>query len=134
MSAERLEPKFVKYLPAVLDDGILYISLEYATASHLCVCGCGDRVVTPLGTADWILTFDGTVTLSPSVGNGQLACRSHYLIRRNDVRWCRPMTRWAAQVVHTADTVQRTKTYGDSAGVPVLVRARRWVQGVLSRF
>jgi Family of unknown function (DUF6527) len=42
--------------------------------------------MTPLTPTDWKMTFDGeTVSLSPSVGNWQLACRSHYIVRRGQI-------------------------------------------------
>jgi hypothetical protein len=124
---------FVEFIPTDLDDGLLYVSMQYATASHRCACGCGVRVVTPLGTADWVLTFNGRVSLSPSVGNGQYKCGSHYLIRNNRVVWCRPMTRSAALAIHKIDNAQRAETYG---GVPrpcALRRLGRWLRRVLAR-
>lgn len=133
MKCEELEPVFVEYVPTDLDDGLLYVSMEYATASHRCACGCGVRVVTPLGPADWILTFDGRVTLSPSVGNGQFECGSHYLIRQNRVVWCRPMTRGAALATHKLDTAQRAQTYGDVPRAGVLTRLSRWLRRFLGR-
>lgn len=132
MKSEELEPVFVEYVPMDLDGGILYVSMEYATASHQCACGCGVRIVTPLGPADWILTFDGQVTLSPSVGNGQFPCGSHYLIRKNRVVWCKPMTRSAALATHTLDTAQRAQTYGDVAPrAGVLRKLSRWLRRLL---
>ena len=92
MKQRSFDPSFVSYLPAQLDEGVLYVSLEHATSSHLCACGCGERVVTPLGRSGWQLYFDGTVTLQPSIGNGQFKCRSHYFIRQNRVIWSYPMT------------------------------------------
>lgn len=78
----RLEHRFVRHIPDTLESGLLYISMEYATASHLCCCGCGEEVVTPFSPAQWKLTFDGeAVSLHPSVGNWLLRCRSHYVIR-----------------------------------------------------
>jgi hypothetical protein len=63
--------------------GVLYVSPGYATVTHLCCCGCGAEVVTPLSPTDWKLTFDGVaISLSPSVGNWSLPCRSHYFIDR----------------------------------------------------
>lgn len=133
MRSEELEPVFVEYVPTELDDGLLYVSMEYATASHRCACGCGVRVVTPLGPADWILTFDGRVTLSPSVGNGQFPCGSHYLIRQNRVVWCRPMARVAAIATHQRDTAQRAQTYGDVPPLGVLTKLSRWLRRFLGR-
>jgi hypothetical protein len=83
---------FREYIPPDLDDGILYISMDYATAVHLCACGCRSKVVTPFSPADWQLAFDGTVTLRPSIGNGQLPCRSHYYIHQDHIHWVRKMS------------------------------------------
>ena len=83
---KRLEQRFVERIPRVLEPGILYISMEYATAAHSCACGCGEEVMTPFTPTDWKMTFDGeTVSLRPSIGNWQLACRSHYVIDRGVV-------------------------------------------------
>jgi hypothetical protein len=98
-----LRPAFSEYIPADPDDGTLYISMDYATAVHLCACGCRSKVVTPLGPADWQLVFDGTVTLTPSIGNGQLSCRSHYYIHHDQIRWARPMSSGATNEASQRD-------------------------------
>lgn len=86
MRYQRLDHRFVTHIPRAVEPGILYISLEYATAVHSCCCGCGEEVVTPLTPTDWKLIFDGeTVSLWPSIGNWSYACRSHYVIERNQV-------------------------------------------------
>ena len=91
---ESLEHRFVALIPADLDPGVLYVTMEYATAVHSCACGCGGRVVTPFTPRDWELRFDGeTVSLSPSIGNWSFACQSHYWIRRNRIEWA---PRWSA--------------------------------------
>ncbi len=78
----------VKYLPQELLTGVLYVSNEYALAGHLCACGCGNKVITPLGPVEWTLTErNGRPTLRPSIGNWQLACRSHYLITEGRIQW-----------------------------------------------
>lgn len=87
MKAQVLTPVFIEYIPAELEPGHLYVSMQFETAVHLCACGCRSKVVTPFGLRDWILTFDGTVSLRPSVGNGQQHCRSHYNIRNNRIDW-----------------------------------------------
>jgi hypothetical protein len=91
MRLPRVEPTFVTYVPRDLEDGHLYISMEYATAVHLCACGCGAKTITPLSTDGWTLTFNGTVTLRPSVGNGQAPCRSHYLVIDDKIHWLPPI-------------------------------------------
>lgn len=78
--------KFVEFIPDILETGILYITVEYKSAVHLCACGCGNKVVTPITPTDWKLTYDGkSITLSPSIGNWNFECRSHYWIRKSKV-------------------------------------------------
>lgn len=84
MKHARLEHKFVHYIPERLDPGVLYISMDFTTAAHSCCCGCGEQVVTPFTPHDWQMTFDGeTVSIWPSIGNWDYACRSHYVIKRS---------------------------------------------------
>lgn len=88
---------FVGTMPDRLAEGALYVSVEFCTAIHLCACGCGSRVVTPLTPAGWALIFDGeTVSLYPSIGNWNLPCRSHYWIERNRVKVAR---RWSEREI-----------------------------------
>ena len=85
-----LKHEFVEYIPTKLEEGTLYVSVAFATAAHLCCCGCGHEVVTPLSPTDWELTFNGdSVSLKPSIGNWSFKCRSHYWIRWNRVQWAR---------------------------------------------
>jgi hypothetical protein len=63
------------------------VSATYSTAAHLCCCGCREEVITPLSRAQWVLTFDGKVSLRPSIGTWALPCRSHYVIDRGHARW-----------------------------------------------
>lgn len=86
MRHRTLEHHFVRNVPRELDPGVLYISMDYATAVHSCCCGCGERVVTPFTPTDWSMTFDGeSISLNPSVGNWNQKCRSHYVIQRSRV-------------------------------------------------
>ncbi|WP_254508153.1 DUF6527 family protein [Anatilimnocola floriformis] len=87
MRHKLLEHRFIENIPETMEPGVLYVSMEYGTASHLCCCGCGSEVVTPFTPTDWKLTYDGeTVSLWPSIGNWTLPCRSHYVIDRGRVR------------------------------------------------
>lgn len=89
----KLSHVFVEFIPKELDDGVIYISERFRTASHLCCCGCGQRVVTPLNPAKWRLVDHGdSISLSPSIGLGTLACRSHYWIRHSRIDWYPEMT------------------------------------------
>jgi hypothetical protein len=81
--------EFVELIPRELELGVLYVSLRYRTATHLCPSGCNQEVMTPLGRDDWTLSFDGTVSLYPSVGSWGLPCRSHYWIKRDEIVWAR---------------------------------------------
>ena len=82
--------EFVEYIPEEINDRILYISIPYGTVVHKCACGCGEEVVTPLGPAEWKLTYDGkTISLHPSIGNWNFDCKSHYWISEGEVRWAK---------------------------------------------
>ncbi len=101
----RLEPEFVEEIPQVLEPGRLYISIAYATAQHLCCCGCDSEVVTPLHPARWSLIYDGeTVSLSPSVGSWNLPCGSHYIISKSKVRWAE---KWSARRIEAGQERDR---------------------------
>src|SRR5690242_6339020 len=83
-----IKHRFVEFIPEELDESTLYVSMRFATLSHLCACGCKSKVVTPLKPTDWKLTFDGkTITLYPSIGNWSFPCRSHYWIKNSWVQW-----------------------------------------------
>ena len=97
----KLSHKFVDLVPNALDEGVLYVCIKYKTVSHLCCCGCGHEVVTPLAPTFWKLTFDGdTVSLSPSVGNWEFPCRSHYWVRENRMEWSDD---WTEEQIAAAD-------------------------------
>lgn len=89
----QIKPEFVDFIPETLEPGVLYVSKRYSTASHLCCCGCGLEVVTPLNPAKWrLLESNGAVSLNPSVGNWSFPCRSHYWINGNRVQWAGAMS------------------------------------------
>lgn len=85
---EQIKAEFVEFIPQHLEPGVIYISRRFSTASHLCCCGCGLRVVTPLNPAKWRLTeADGKVSLYPSIGNLSFPCKSHYWISEGQIEW-----------------------------------------------
>lgn len=78
----------VRFMPSEFSAGILYVSLEFGVAIHLCPCGCNSKIVTPIGPTDWKFTeYENKPTLYPSIGNWQLPCRSHYWISAGEIDW-----------------------------------------------
>lgn len=110
MKLDAVEPRYVEFVPKVLEPGVLYISEKYKTASHLCACGCGEKVVTPLSPVEWQLrNDDGFVSLHPSIGNWNYACRSHYWIRRNRIAWSGGMTQQQIARVQARDRADKAR-------------------------
>jgi hypothetical protein len=105
MQQSSLRPEFVEFIPERLFEGFLYISKRYRTASHLCCCGCGLEVVTPLNPAKWQLIEhpDGKVSLRPSIGNWSSACKSHYFMTKNSIQWAGSMSPEEVEAVRAAD-------------------------------
>lgn len=89
--------ELVHFLPTELTPGVFYVSEEYGIAVHLCPCGCGSKIRTPLGITDWVLmkTKNGP-TLFPSIGNWQLPCQSHYWITDGTIVWAK---KWTTQQI-----------------------------------
>jgi hypothetical protein len=115
MRRSQLRPEFVDYIPDVVIDGVLYVSVRFATASHRCACGCGELVVTPIRPTDWRLTWDGeTVSLYPSIGNWSLGCRSHYWIRENRVVWASDWSDRQIRGARTRDAREKARYFGSS--------------------
>lgn len=119
----RVEHRFVDSFPAPLEAGVLYVSVRFRTAAHLCACGCGNKVVTPLSPAGWSMRFDGdAVTLDPSIGSSRLPCRSHYFIRGNRIVWCHAMTDELIAKARKTDAIARTRYYGEEPGAAPVKR------------
>ena len=99
-----LKPLFVETIPRLseLEKGTLYVSMRFATLSHLCPCECGRLVDVTLDPATRSLTYDGEyLTLRPSIGV-KFPCRSHYSIIRNAIIWYPPISesegRWYKRI------------------------------------
>lgn len=112
MRINQLKVQFTEYIPDKLQDATLYISMEYATASHNCACGCGKEVVTPFTPTDWKLTYDGeSVSLSPSIGNWSYPCRAHYFIQHNRIVWAANMSQEAIAAGRCIDRARKERQY-----------------------
>lgn len=90
MKINELKLMYTTHIPERdrMETGVLYISEKYETAIHLCACGCGEQVVTPLddGTKHWQKTGTrDSVTLRPSIGNPW--CKAHYYVTENKIDW-----------------------------------------------
>jgi hypothetical protein len=134
MRAQTLCPIFIDSIPAGLEPGNLYVSMRYETAVHLCACGCKTKVVTPFGPQDWAITFDGTVSLRPSIGNGQLACRSHYYVHKDRIDWLRPISMKATQSATARDRAAHSQLPTPSVSATWWRRAwARILRGAQSR-
>lgn len=80
-----IEPVFVEFIPKELEERKVYISEEYEVSVHNCLCGCGNKTVLPFGKDGWklIKESNGEISFTPSVGNFQFPCKSHYIITKN---------------------------------------------------
>lgn len=93
MRIRTVKPEFVDSVPTELKAGVAYVSLKNKTVLHLCCCGCGEEVETPLSPAEWSFAYDGEdLSLHPSIGNWALPCKSHYWITAGRIRWARAWT------------------------------------------
>lgn len=132
----KIKHKFVEFIPKEREEGVLYVSIPYATAVHNCFCGCGLKVVTPISPVGWQLTFDGeTVTLFPSVGSWSFPCRSHYFIRRNTVVWGENMSHYEIERGRARDQKARDQHLGKHPIEPKEARKkkRRFWDGLKGR-
>jgi hypothetical protein len=125
MTFTSVVPEFVTSFPEELKPGVLYISTEFSTAAHACACGCGREVITPISPAQWVLTFDGSVSLRPSIGNWASPCRSHYIIDHGAIRWARGFTR--EEVQRNRESDHRILDQANHARDGWWSRLRRWL-------
>lgn len=110
MRKSRFPPEFVEFMPDEVQGGVLYVSMIHAIALHRCACGCGREVVTPLSPTGWQLYFDGkSITLTPSIGNWEFPCRSHYWIRSGSVCWAEDMPQWRIDQNRARDKMDKER-------------------------
>lgn len=116
----------VQYMPKEIKPGILYVSEEFDIAVHLCPCGCGSKVKTPLGPTEWSVkeTINGP-SLWPSVGNWQQACQSHYWIDQGKIIWA---DKWTPEQIEVGrrNEEERRRLYYDALD--------RKQSGIIQRF
>lgn len=104
---------FVDAMPDKLDEGVLYVCVQYATAAHNCFCGCGHEVVTPIHPTKWKLSFNGVnVSLYPSIGSWSLPCKSHYWLQDGQIMWAESWADDKIQMARAHDNAAQDSYYG----------------------
>lgn len=145
MRHDHLQHQFVEYIPEQLEEGVLYISIEYMTVTHLCCCGCRQEVSTTISPTDWRLIYDGkTVSLEPSIGSWSLPCRSHYFITRNLVVWARNWSEAEIDAGRRYDVARKSQhRTSESCEMPMTVtdlpqqfkaKKKGWIRSWLKRW
>ena len=72
-----------------MKEGVIYVSIEYRVSIHKCLCGCGQKTVLILNENgdndgwDLIKNTNDKYSFTPSIGNFQIPCKSHYIITNN---------------------------------------------------
>lgn len=108
----RFRHEVVGSIPEVLKPNTLYVTTDADVAGHLCACGCGREVITPLSPTDWSVSFDRQgATLYPSIGNWAFPCRSHYFISNGGVVWARNMSDKAIAQGRRRDKARKQRYY-----------------------
>ncbi len=125
----------VEFIPKALEPGVLYVADEFDVAAHLCACGCGTKVTTPLGPAEWSVSEKNCLpTLDPSVGNWQLPCRSHYFIIAGKTRWAAQWSEAQIKAGRRAEETRRATYYASRAAErPLWARFWKWLRGLFSK-
>lgn len=121
----------VRFIPKSLEPGVLYVSEEFEAAVHLCACGCGHKVSTPLGPAEWSFrdSPDGP-SLVPSIGNWEFPCKSHYWIQGGRVIWSETWTPERVETARHAEEERRRAHYDQlqRSREGFLRRLWRWIK------
>lgn len=109
---KNIKHEFVEFIPKEIGDETIYISIQFATATHKCCCGCSSEVVTPFTPTDWQFSFDGeSVSIYPSIGNWSFKCRSHYWIRNNKIIWAGQWSDKEIRVNRNYDTAMKNRFF-----------------------
>lgn len=119
---KNFELRKTQYMPTQLEPGILYVAEEFKAAAHLCACGCGSTVRTPLNR--WTLVETDGPSLDPSIGNWQEPCQSHYWIKRGRVTWAR---KWSLDEIEVGRLEEQARLNSHYNALEDPAR-RRWLR------
>jgi len=81
------------------EKNVLYVCESGNLSWHICPCDqtdmikekCPGRIVRTRLDSDWTFTFDGDIpTISPSISNVSLPCKSHYVLTAGELRFLPP--------------------------------------------
>ena len=138
MKIRAIAPEFVDEIPGTLEGGTLYVCCRYRAVAHLCACGCGTVISTPLHPTQWTLVCDGvSVSLYPSIGSWSEDCRSHYWIRNNRILWAkrwstRRITRGRRRAKRHSEAYYRGSAYTHVESAGGLSEVWRWTKSKLA--
>lgn len=140
----KFKHQFVEFMPDVIQEGVIYISLEYKSVIHKCACGCGKEVNTPLHPTGWKMIYNGEdISLKPSVGNWSFDCKSHYWITNSEVEWSLKWSDETIGKVRTNEDFERQEYYknkdsenvdkdpNDLMNLTVLKPIKNWFQKLI---
>lgn len=135
MKLEHIILQRVEYMPKQLQPGVLYLSEKFGAVAHLCACGCGAKIRTPLGPTEWKIKETATgPSLWPSVGNWQQNCKSHYVIDGGEIVWCGTWTPEQILAGRRAEEEHRKAHYDAMyAKRGWLTRLWKWLKGSFGR-
>ena len=127
----------VEFIPKVLEEGILYMSERFKVAAHICPCGCGTKIVTPISQCEWSLSVkNGKPTLDPSIGNWQIPCKSHYWIKNGQIEWSGSWTNEEIEAGRAKDKARLELYFQEKADLQktsLWKRVNQWIQNIISK-
>lgn len=147
---KNMDLHFSEFIPDDIEEGVIYISMQYSTVVHLCACGCKREITTPLSPLDWSMTYNGKViSLHPSIGNWQFPCRSHYWIKENRIVWSGNMSNDLiernrkenialkilvsneSKIINRAETKEESTNINELKSMSLINRVKKWFGSLL---
>lgn len=125
----KIKLQYVTYMPKELQAGVLYVSEEFGAVAHLCPCGCGSKIRTPLGPTEWSLSVTNRgPSLFPSIGNWQIPCKSHYWIKDGKIIWAGQWTPEQIAAGRRKEKERRHTYYDNLKQHGILQRFKNWIK------